>query len=164
MHWLPLLAVFAQLTTSQWDNARTSANLHETTLTPATVSSPQFGNRFSLKVDGDVYAQPLYIPHVAIPGKGTHNVLYVATEHDSVYAFDSDAPIDPLWHVSFLKPGSIGIVGDADVLCPFIHPEIGITSTPVIDLATGWSGRENRSASRGSVTRFSYALSSHLTR
>ena len=137
MHWLPVLALFAQLTTSQWNNARTGANLHETILTPASVASGRFGKLYSLKVDGDVYAQPLYIPNVPIPGKGPHNVLYVATEHDSVYAFDANSSGEPLWHVSFLKPGSIGTLDAADVLCPFIHPEVGITSTPVIDLATG---------------------------
>lgn len=137
MNWLPVLALFAQLTTSQWDNARTGANLHETQLTPSSVASGRFGQLYSLPVDGDVYAQPLYLPAVPITGKGTHNVLYIATEHDSVYAFDADRPADPLWHVSFLKPGAIGTVGDGDVQCPFIHPDIGITSTPVIDLPTG---------------------------
>src|SRR5579863_1817045 len=97
------LALRAQVLTSQYDNARTGANNHETTLTPANVNSKQFGKVFSLRVDGDVYAQPLYVPNVPIPGKGTHNVLYVATEHDSVYAFDADHPGGlPLWQVSFL--------------------------------------------------------------
>jgi len=56
-----------------------------------------------LRVDGGIYAQPLYVPRLAIPGKGTRNVLFVATENDSVYAFDADAGGEPLWHVSFLK-------------------------------------------------------------
>ncbi len=129
----------AQITTGQWDNARTGANLHETTLTPSNVHASQFGKISSLKVDGDVYAQPLYVPHVPIPGKGTHNVLFIATEHDSVYAFDADGPASaPLWHVNFLKRGSgISTVAAGDVSCPFIQPEIGITPTPVIDLETG---------------------------
>ncbi len=132
------MSLSAQLTTSQWDNARTGANLHETTLTPASVGSAKFGQLYSLNVDGDVYAQPLFVPRVPIPGKGAHNVLYIATEHDSVYAFDADrSTADPLWHVSFLKPGSIGTLDAADVQCPFIHPEVGITSTPVIDLQSG---------------------------
>ena len=80
MNGVPVLAIVAQMvaqmTTGQWDNARTGTNLHETKLTPANVNARQFGKLFSLKVDGDVYAQPLYLPHVPIPGKGTHNVLF----------------------------------------------------------------------------------------
>lgn len=111
MNWVPFLAIVAQMTTGQWDNARTGANLHETTLTPANVSSAFFGKRFTFKVDGDVYAQPLYVPKVPIPGKGTHNVLFVATEHDSVYAFDAGGvPSEPLWHVNFLKGSGVSTV------------------------------------------------------
>jgi hypothetical protein len=140
---LPLLTLClplaAQLLTSQNDNARTSANLHETILTPANVNARQFGKILSFRVDGDIYAQPLYLPNVEIPGKGRHNVLYVATEHDSVYAFDADAPAtDALWHVNFLdSKAGIATVPAADVNCPFIRPEIGITPTPVIDLPSG---------------------------
>ncbi len=127
----------AQVLTSQYDNARTGANVHEITLTPANVNSRQFGKVFALRVDGDVYAQPLYVPSLAIPGKGTHNVLFVATERDSVYAFDADGrQTDPLWHTSFLKSG-VSAVPSSDVNCPFIQPDIGITSTPVVDAKTG---------------------------
>jgi hypothetical protein len=129
----------AQVLTAQYDNARTGAVLNERVLTPANVNSRQFGKLFSLPVDGDVYAQPLYIPHVEIPGKGTHNALFVATGHDSVYAFDADGQsIEPLWHVSFLDAkNSVTTVPAGDVACPFIAPEIGITPTPVIDYQTG---------------------------
>ena len=127
----------AQVWTSQYDNARTGANLHETVLTPANVNDRGFGKIFTLPVDGDLYAQPLYVPHVEIPGKGMHNVVFAATEHDSVYAFDADGQSpDPLWHVRFLGPG-VTPVPARDVSCPFITPEIGITPTPVIDVKTG---------------------------
>ncbi len=132
-------ATRAQVTTSQYDNARTGADVHETILTPRNVNANQFGKLFALHVDGDVYAQPLYLPHVAIPGKGTHNVLFLATEYDSVYAFDADAPSqEPLWHARFYDPGkAIEPLTPEEVACPFIVPTIGITSTPVIDAAAG---------------------------
>jgi len=125
--------------TTQNDNARTSANPKETILAPANVNVRQFGKVFTLPVDGDVYAQPLYLPAVEIPGKGRHNVLFVATEHDSVYAFDADGLAkEPLWHTNFLdSKAGIGTVPAQDVACPFIRPEIGITPTPVIDLPSG---------------------------
>ena len=129
----------AQVTTSQYDNARTGATLHEKTLTPQNVNAKQFGKLGAFKVDGAVYAQPLFIPGVEVPGKGTHDVLFVATEHDSVYAFDATRPEDPpLWQVSFLDKarGTIPLSEDM-VQCPFIRPEVGITSTPVIDIKTG---------------------------
>ncbi|MBV8811722.1 MAG: hypothetical protein JO033_23890 [Acidobacteriaceae bacterium] len=127
-----------QVTTSQYSNARFGSNSHETTLTPRNVNARTFGKVFSLKVDGDVYAQPLYLSALEIPGKGKHNILFIATEHDSVYAFDVDKAGTPLWHVSFLSPqNGISTVAAGDVQCPFINPEVGITSTPVIDETAG---------------------------
>lgn len=128
-----------RVTTSQYDNARNGANHSETVLSPANVNVRQFGKLRSLPVDGDVFAQPLYLPNVNVPGKGVHNLLFVATEHDSVYAFDADTNSPtPLWHVSLLPSGQLSApVSDSDVQCPFISPEVSITSTPVIDVATG---------------------------
>ncbi|MGD0436506.1 MAG: hypothetical protein ABSB86_08570 [Bryobacteraceae bacterium] len=121
------------------DLARTGQNLNETILTPASVSSGQFGRLFSYPVDGQVYAQPLYLPGVLIPGKGIHNVVFVATEHDSVYAFDADNFLAaPLWHVSFLDAArGVWTASATDLQCASIAPEVGITGTPVIDQATG---------------------------
>jgi len=134
---LALPGAEAQILTAQYDNARTGATLHETILTPANVNPQQFGKIFSLAVDGDVYAQPLFVPAVEIPGKGTHDVIFVATEHDSVYAFDAAGqPSTPLWKVNFLGSG-VDTVPARNVACPFIQPEIGITPTPVIDLPSG---------------------------
>jgi hypothetical protein len=124
----------AQVTTSQYDNARTGATLHEKILNPRNVNAKQFGKLGAFKVDGAVYAQPLFLPSVEIPRKGTHDVLFVATEHDSVYAFDANRPGDPpLWKVSFLDKarGVQRLSPKTWLQCPFIRPEVGITSTPV---------------------------------
>jgi hypothetical protein len=134
---LVALAGAQRVITSQYDNARTGANLNETKLTPRNVNVQHFGKLLTLQVDGDVYAQPLFLGGVEIPGKGRHDVLFIATEHDSVYAFDAYGnPATPLWQASFLKDG-FTTVPERDADCPFISPEIGITSTPVIDPDTG---------------------------
>jgi hypothetical protein len=135
----PLTTALGQVTTSQYDNLRTGATLKENILTPQNVNARRFGKLGAFKVDGAVYAQPLFVPAVEIPGKGTHNVLYVATEHDSVYAFDAERPGDPpLWQVSFLDRARGTVPPSEDMVqCPFIRPEVGITSTPVIDIKTG---------------------------
>lgn len=133
-------AAFTGIYSWRNDSGLTGQNRQETALTPATVTPAKFGKLFACGVDGYVYAQPLYVPNVTIPGAGTHNVIYAATEHDSVYAFDADAnPCQPpLWQASFLDPtAGATTVPSTDVGTTDITPEIGITGTPVIDPATG---------------------------
>jgi hypothetical protein len=118
------------------DTARTGQNLNETLLTPSTVNVSAFGKKGFFPVDGKVDAQPLYLSGVAIPGQGMHNVLYVATEHDSVYGLDAGTGA-VLWHVSMLGSGETTSDGRS---CGQVVPEIGITSTPVIDRSLGPNG------------------------
>jgi len=117
------------------DNARTGQNLTEQILTINNVKT-SFGKLFEVPVDGLVDGQPLIKTEVTIPGMGTHNVLYVATENDTVYAFDADSGAE-LWHVSVLGAGEIP---SDDRGCSQVTPQIGITSTPVIDPTAGPNG------------------------
>ncbi len=132
--------------TQHYDNGRTGAKLDETTLTPANVASDAFGLAFTRKVQGQIYAQPLFVGGLAIPGQGTHDVVFVATEHDMIYAFDATDPAQdaPLWSRSLGTPMSShdldAEVNRGDPNGPGyldLAPEIGITSTPVIDAAQG---------------------------
>jgi outer membrane protein assembly factor BamB len=116
--------------------ARTGQNPQEIILTTGNVKASSFGKLFTFPVDGIIDAQPLYLSAVSIPGKGTHNVTYAVTENDSVYAFDADLGT-PLWHVSVLESGE---VPSDDRGCSQISPQIGITSTPVIDRSSGPHG------------------------
>jgi len=150
-----------KVVTSQYDNARTGTNLHETTLTPRNVNVQRLGKLFTLHVDGDVYAQPLFLAGVEIPGKGRHDVLFIATEHDSVYAFDANGnPSSPLWQVSLLKDGLTTVPAD-DAQCPFIAPEIGITSTPVIDPDSGTLYVQDRTKGRPILFEHEYPQRLH---
>src|SRR5215469_10928779 len=124
------------------DNSRTGANLNETTLTPTNVNASSFGKLFSYKVDGQVYAQPLVVSDLRIGGQ-VHNVLFVATQNDSVYALDANNPTagprhdGVLWQDSFIDPArGITPVPFQDVEIADINPVLGITGTPVIDRTT----------------------------
>jgi hypothetical protein len=124
------------------DTLRTGLNPNEVVLTPSNVNSTTFGKVFSYPIDGHADASPLYVPNVNIGGH-LHNVVYVATEHDSVFAFDADGTqTTPLWQVSFINPSTgittvpaLDVGGCSNNVCD-IGPEIGITGTPVIDPST----------------------------
>jgi hypothetical protein len=131
------------------DNFRSGQNTNETILNPTNVTSTLFGRVFTNTVDGCVYAQPLYVPNVNIQGQGTHNVLFIATEHNTVYAFDADVPVTRgglLWKTN-LGPSAVTTTGtftnknfgtryNGDAYTD-IEPEVGITGTPVIDTNSG---------------------------
>jgi len=112
------------VTTAHNDNARTGQNLHETILTQANVTPARFGKLFTRNVDAKIWSQPLYVPKVAIPGKGTHNVVYVVTEHGGVYAFDADDPTQdqPLWKNQILPGPFDATWANQNVGCPVIDP------------------------------------------
>jgi hypothetical protein len=119
------------------DTTRTGQYSNETILNTGNVNSSHFGKHVSYSVDGQEYAQPLFVPNLTVNG-GTHNVVFASTMHDSIYAFDADqkSNVAPLWHTSFINPGGgINTVSAAnDVHCTVVSPEYGITGTPVIDL------------------------------
>jgi hypothetical protein len=130
------------VTTQHNNNARTGANLNEETLTTANVNVNQFGKLFSRDVDGQIYAQPLYVANVILQDASVHNVVYIATQNNSVYAYDADdADPDaaPLWKVNL---GLAAVTPNGDFarirFVPYhdLFPEVGITGTPVIDLST----------------------------
>ena len=142
---LPAAPVVSVLT-YHYNNSRTGANTNETLLTPATVNTNNFGLLIEYVTDGYVYTEPLYVPGVAIPGQGTHNLVMVATEHDTVYAFDADSSAGTnggvLWKtnlgVSALCANQSAFGARYCLTCyPDIVPEVGVTGTPVIDPATG---------------------------
>jgi outer membrane protein assembly factor BamB len=118
------------------DNARTGQNLNETILNPGNVKASSFGKLFVISTDGKVDAQPLYLPNVKTPSHGTHNVLYVASEHGTVYGLDADKG-SVIWQVSTLLSGE---KPSDDRNCSQVTPEIGVTATPVIDPAAGPHG------------------------
>jgi len=127
------------------NNSRTGDNLSETNLTPANVNSTTFGKHFTYTVDGYVFAQPLYVSSLNIQGKGVHNVLFIATEHNTVYALDADnsgALGGVLWSTNLGLSAATPTMdfgnryGGPPGQYTDITPEVGITGTPVIDLAS----------------------------
>jgi hypothetical protein len=144
------------VTTYHNDNARTGQNTQETILAPVNVNGGQFGKLFSVSVDGWVYAQPLYLSQVNIAG-GTHNVLYVATEHDSLYAIDADQGT-VYWHITLIPSGGSTVNSISDLACLDLVPEIGITGTPVIDTSTGTIYLVAKSKVDGSLVQYLHAI------
>jgi len=120
---------------SRYDSGRTGQDLSETTLSAQNVNVGTFGKVYSFAIDGFTYAQPLVKSNLTLPGKGTFNVVFVATQHGSVYALDADTAT-PLWRQSFTNPAT-GITSRPADISSDIIPEISITSTPVIDPASG---------------------------
>jgi hypothetical protein len=121
------------------DAGITGQNLNETVLSPSNVNATQFGKLLSYALDGQSFSQPLYVSNVPVPNQGKHNLIFAATEHDSVYAFDADTQAT-LWAVNFTNPAA-GVTtvpaGDLATGLSPIQPEIGITGTPVIDGSSG---------------------------
>jgi len=147
--WMaPFLCAQVNVTTHHNNNARTGLNSQETILIPGDVNQTQFGKLFSEVLNGYVFAQPLYVSNLAIPGQGTHNTAFIATEADEVYAVDADHKLGPLWTANLLDASHGGRAGEIpmsplDIQAGYsgyfnsiIGPQVGITSTPVIDLTT----------------------------
>lgn len=129
----PLFAPAQNVLTYHNDISRDGQDLKETKLTLTNVNSTKFGKLFTLSLDGEPFSQPLYMANVAVSGQGTHNVVYITTENDSVYAFDAGgSPTTPLWHTSFLTNGAVAVPCGNLGSCE-ISPVVGITGTPVID-------------------------------
>jgi outer membrane protein assembly factor BamB len=162
------------ITTQHNNNQRTGANLSETILTPSNVNSSQFGKLFSVSLDGQVYAWPLYMSKLAIPNQGTHNVVYVATMNNSVYALDADSgtqlwkqnfgppvhPCDVEWHENVTQGSSIGIMGT-----PVIDPStntiyfVSRNETNFNPQLCNWnSSAQSTGVNQGTFTQFMNAL------
>src|ERR1700676_3995963 len=160
-------ALAQNVVTQHYDNARSGLNPNETILNTSNVNTTSFGKIFSQSVDGEIYAQPLYMAGITISGKGTHNVVFVAAENDSVYAFDADndggANASPLWKASLLD-GAHGAASGAttvpngDVSSTDIQPVIGVTGTPVIDPSTNTMYLVSATKENGSYVQRLHAL------
>ncbi|MBZ5679637.1 MAG: hypothetical protein LAO24_05995 [Acidobacteriia bacterium] len=153
------------VTTQRYDNSRSGLDLSESLLNPTNVNSTTFGRLFSQPVDGAIVGHPLFLPGISIPGLGTHNVVYAATMHDSVYAFDaasnSGSNAQPLWHVSFTNAGAgVTSVPIADQACGKVtaFTEIGVLPAMVIDSATGTLYAVAKTEESGSFVHRLHAL------
>lgn len=132
----PVPAGSVSVLTNRFDNGRTGSNLQETVLTTSNVNKDKFGLLSSKTIKGFVFGQPLYVPGVMVGG-AKHNVVYVATESNMIYAFDADDTMDmPLWSKMLGAPLPLG-AGGYSPGCADMHPEVGITATPVISMDTG---------------------------
>src|ERR1700720_3827198 len=137
---VPSALAQSSVLTQHNDNARTGQNTSETILNPSNVNVNQFGKLFAMPSEGQVYAQPLYVPGVTING-AVHNIVVIATENDTVYAYDADSKGAPLWKASMVDAAhGAGGSGPETALntatttgCEDTQPQVGITSTPVID-------------------------------
>jgi len=152
------MSLKAQIAVSTYhnDNSRTGQNTSESILKPSNVNSTTFGKLFTVSVDGSVYAQPLYIPGVSL-SSGTHNVLYVATQHDSIYAIDADTGTI-YWRVSLIPTGGSTVNSSSDLGCGDIPTEVGITATPVIDTTTDTLYVVAKSKISGTIYQYLHAL------
>jgi uncharacterized repeat protein (TIGR01451 family) len=150
---------YAGSVTHHNDYARTGQNLNETVLTPSNVAASGFGKIRSYALDGVAHASPLYVAGVNVPGRGIRNVVFVATEHDSVYAFDADGAGDPLWQVSFINPAARVTTVPSRDTGECCAPEVGITGTPVIDPATGTLYVVAKTKENGAYVQRLHALS-----
>jgi hypothetical protein len=162
--------------TGRMDNQRTGQNINETMLTPANVNSQSFGALFNYAIDYQALAQPLYVPNVSIPNQGTHNVVYVTTMADSVYAFDADSAAanpDPLWWVNFTDPANgitlasiYNYTSTNQVSLPCASGgkgttgfyQEGIPGTPVIDTVGGTLYLVAKTLENGTVVHRLHAL------
>ncbi|MBS1865618.1 MAG: Ig-like domain-containing protein [Acidobacteria bacterium] len=142
------------------DISRSGINAQEYALTASTVTSATFGKLFSCPVDAVVYAQPLWVANVNFSGV-KHNVLIVATQHDTIYAFDADASsCTALWSKSLLNTGETWVGGDSDLGCSDIEPDVGIVGTPVIDSVTNtiYVASKSRITANGTIVARIHAL------
>ena len=128
----------ASVTTYHYDNSRLGVQSQETSLTPSNVNSTSFGKLFSVSVDGSVFAQPLIVPNITTKDGQPHTLLLVATENDTVYAFDADnASSTPIWQTSLLQTGETPVPAAAAAATGLVGTSVGVTGTPVVDPSQG---------------------------